>query len=158
MQGYELKDIKNIFAKNGYHFTEQRKFICKELLKSKKDYMSCSEIYEYLKTKNSSLSLATVYRAVDSLEKMGLLKKTIIENKIIKYKICFDCEKKVYSHLICEECGKIIQFESECLENLIQDIVEDGNFSIKNQIINFNGLCAECLKKNLEITKFFFDQ
>lgn len=47
----QTQKVKKLFSKHGYHFTEQRSYICQELWKSEKHYMTGSEIYEFLKEK-----------------------------------------------------------------------------------------------------------
>jgi Fe2+ or Zn2+ uptake regulation protein len=147
MKESQLKEVKELFSEFGYHFTEQRNFICQALWESREHYMTGREIYEYLKGENDDLCLSTVYRAINSLEEIGILRKVIIENRVVKYKICFDRGQDSHGHLICQNCGKIIQLESENLNKLVQEVESKYNFTTKNQIVNFNGLCVECQAK-----------
>ncbi|MGM0547858.1 MAG: Fur family transcriptional regulator [Bacillota bacterium] len=147
MSELPIKKVKNLFSKAGYHFTEQRSFICQELWKSRKHYFTKKEIFEYLKKRTDKISLATVYRAIDSLENLGILRKAIIKNRVIKYKVCFDLGEEVHGHLICKNCNEIIKLESKNLKNLIAEVQADYNFEIDNQIINFNGCCKKCQQK-----------
>ena len=143
----QLSKIKNLFAEYGYHFTKQRQFICRKLLESETCFMTGSEICQYLKDSDIKLSVSTIYRAIESLENIGFLNKAVLTNKVIKYKICFDCENHIHGHLICEECGKVIQLESENIDKLLKEVKNEYNFKIRGQIINFTGFCVECLKE-----------
>lgn len=151
METSQFNKIKHLFSEYGYHFTKQRQFICKKLLESETCFMTGSEICQYLKDSDVKLSVSTIYRAIESLENIGFLNKAVLTNKVIKYKICFDCGNHIHGHLICEECSKVIQVESKNLDKLIKEVRNEYKFKIKGQIINFTGLCEECFiaKDNL---------
>jgi Fe2+ or Zn2+ uptake regulation protein len=131
----QLSKIKNLFAEYGYHFTKQRLFICRKLLESETCFMTGSEICQHLKDSDVKLSVSTIYRAIENLENIGFLNKAVLTNKVIKYKICFNCENYIHGHLICEECGKVIQLESKNIDKLLKEVKSEYNFKIRGQII-----------------------
>lgn len=148
----KFTELKQLFSKNGYHFTKQRQLICEKLLNSPKKYLTGTEIFNYLKSENTDLCLATVYRTIDVLEKIGLLKKAMIKDKVIKYQVCFNCTEEIHGHLVCKHCNNIFKLESENLNKLIAEIRDDYDFIIENHFINFKGVCANC-KQELNIVR-----
>ena len=89
-----------------------------------------------------NVSLATVYRTLDILVKNNFIRKMDIgEGKFIY-------ETKLnhphHDHMICVECGKIIEFHEEKIEELQDKVCENINFKIIRHIHQLFGVCKEC--------------
>ena len=51
-----------------------------------------------------------------------------------------------HNHIICQDCDRIVEFESEKIEKLEDEITHNLGFSLKTQRIQINANCEE-LKK-----------
>ncbi len=91
-----------------------------------------------------NISLATVYRNLDELERLGKIKKVSLENFAERY----DANVFEHAHLVCERCGRINDVE-------IADVTVSHNIcGAKRYEITFYGICGECREKyNKEILK-----
>jgi len=92
-----------------------------------------------------NISLATVYRNLDELERLGKIKKVSLENFAERY----DANVFEHAHLVCERCGRINDVE-------IADVTVSHNIcGAKRYEITFYGICGECREKyNKEILKW----
>lgn len=72
-QEEKLKIVINRLKEKGYRITGQRKLLLGLILGS--EYSSCKEIYFAVKKKDSKVGIATVYRTVQLLEDMELIRK-----------------------------------------------------------------------------------
>ncbi len=62
--------------KSGYRITEQRRLLLKLILSN--EYTSCKEIYFAAKGEDERVGIATVYRTVQLLEDMEILRKEMV--------------------------------------------------------------------------------
>ena len=68
-----LKDILEEYRKRGMRITDQRKMIVSLILQNPSS--TCKEFYYLAHEKDSTVSLATVYRTIHSLEELGYLQR-----------------------------------------------------------------------------------
>ena len=86
---------------------------------------------------------ATVYRAIEQLEDLGLIQKIDIGGDSAAYEKV-DPRGHHHHHLVCSECGKVIPFEDDDLENAIHSISTRDGFQIETHDITLRGICADC--------------
>lgn len=67
-----VRQLKN----GGYRITEQRRLLLKLILSN--EYSSCKEIYFAAKREDDKVGIATVYRTVQLLEDMELIRKEMV--------------------------------------------------------------------------------
>ena len=123
-------------------FSKQRELILNHILESDA-HLSADIIYTELKQNNPELSLGTVYRNLSQLSKMKIIKKTSFPNKVER----FDKKLEPHTHLVCEDCGKIVDVDIDNLEDFMKNISKNKNLLIKTCDIIFNGICNECVEK-----------
>jgi len=113
--GVNLLQERDLLHRRGYKLTEQR---CRVLglLKSERKHLKAIDIHQVLRQKKHRISLATVYRTLDLLDRMHLVRKVEMGNKPSIFE--FDGEtdkKKEHLHLICRNCGRVIDIWSHQL-------------------------------------------
>ncbi len=111
--------------------TSQRIAIFDEVVYGKK-HRECEEICYALKKKKHNASRATVYRTLDILIKYDFVRKMDIGDGRIRY------ESKIghphHDHMICVETGKIIEFVSDEIENIQEEIAKKHGYKIIKHI------------------------
>ena len=114
--------------------TKQKKLIQKEIDKFK-IFFTAEELYDKVKKIDNKTSLATIYRFLKRLRKLGDIYSYTCNNKLIYSK-----EKKSHCHFVCEETGKIIHFDINSLDFLKNKIPG----SITSFQIEVRGTCKKC--------------
>lgn len=118
-----------------------------QVLEKKNYHPSVDEIYDIVRVKYPSISLATVYRNVEQLCRMGKINRVEIGVGPVRY----DGNTKKHLHIICQKCGKI---EDVWLDMKIEDQIDFEekipNFTITNYKIEFFGICNYCKNINKE--------
>lgn len=71
-----LAEAINKLKENGYRVTNQRKVLLKLIIEN--EYSSCKEIYYAAKQVDSKVGIATVYRTVQMLEGLQLMRKEMV--------------------------------------------------------------------------------
>lgn len=85
---------------------------------------------------------ATVYRAIDQLEQLGLVQKVDLAGNAHGYEKV-DPSGHHHHHIICDECGRVQPFEDERLEQAIHKLHPSG-FQIETHEVVLRGHCADC--------------
>ena len=86
---------------------------------------------------------ASVYRAIDQLEDLGLIQKIDVGGDSAAYEKV-DPRGHHHHHLVCNRCGRVIPFEDEDLESAIHSISVRDDFQIESHDITLRGICRAC--------------
>jgi Fur family transcriptional regulator, ferric uptake regulator len=72
------------------------------------------------------VSRATIYRTLAHLQDAGILKQVFFDNKQSYYEVV--AGRQGHDYLICVETGKVIEFDSEMLRKLRDEICQQHGF------------------------------
>ena len=128
--------------------TNQKKAIL-DHLRAVSGHPDAYEIYEEVKKKLPQISLATVYRNLDTMVSKGMIKAIRIKDDRFNY----DGHEGKHHHFHCVSCNRVYNIPDNILLNLekineegIVDLIEDYSVMLK-------GTCMNCKrKKNKEKT------
>ena len=124
--------------------TSQRMVIIDTVF-STDEHFTAEQLLEWSRERDKSVSRATVYRTLPLLTESGLVKEMDF-GKDYKYYDPNYAEHPNHNHIICQDCDRIVEFESEKIERLEDEITNNLGFSLKSQRIQINANCEE-LKK-----------
>ena len=119
--------------------TKQRKIILEELRKVK-THPTAEEIFAMVRDKIPQISLATVYRNLDHLEKSG----EII--KLQAKKCCrarYDGNHQRHCHLVCKKCGSVMDI-FDVKFDLSSKELECAGFEVHTDHLEVPGYCKKC--------------
>jgi len=136
---------KELKTKN-FRITAQRELIMKVFAESPDEHLSTEEVYRKLLNKRSRISKATVYRTVELLSELGLLRKLDMDNGIERFELS-DSDSRQKTHAICTSCGKVFSLGSEILKEVDQLLMGKLSFSVSTHNLKFYGECSECQEK-----------
>lgn len=124
---------------NNLKVTPQRIAIYKELISSK-NHPSINYIYERIKLLYPTISLDTVNRTLLTFAEIGIA--NIVEGSGSPKR--FDPNIEDHHHFICLECGTIIDFSSNSVNNVeIPEELEKNTKVIRKKIV-LEGFCSKC--------------
>ena len=136
-----LNRFKEALKKEGLKYTPQRTAVLEEIIKDK-GHRESEEIYLALKKSGQHVSRATIYRTMDILVNNGFARKMNLGDGRARY------ESKVNSphhdHLVCMDCGLIVEFMDQKIEDLQDKIAIQYEFQLKRHIHQLFGLCKKC--------------
>lgn len=89
---------------------------------------------------------ATVYRALEQLEGLGLIQKVDVGGDASGYERV-DPAGRHHHHIVCERCGRVIAFEDERLERAIVALAKRPDFSVRSHEVTLRGACASCERR-----------
>ena len=146
MQVEELKSRFEQFLKQkGYKITKGR-FEIVDKIASYGKHFEIEELVRWIANQNKTVaSRSTVYRTVRLLQDFGAIREVIkLGNRTI-YE--FVAGKPHHEHLICVECGKIIEFYKDEIEELQDKVCEEHSFTPLNHRLEIFGICKDCMEK-----------
>lgn len=133
----------------GYKITSQRKQVLDVIKENEGKHLNSEEIYYLVKEKSPDIGIATVYRTLSLLEKMGLIYKVDLDEGSVKYELDrdLDSHRHRHHHLICLDCNEIVEVEEDLLDDIEEKISAKHNFFIKDHSVKFYGYCIKCRDK-----------
>ena len=136
--------MNDFFIKYGLKKTSFRK----ELLIFFQSSTSSLTVKKIIKKFASSVDKVSIYRALNSFEKSGLIHKVPDKKNLLRYSLCSsECGPGKHSHdhahLLCSICD-----ETFCLDDfLLPNIKSHNGYVINNYKIILEGSCLSCQGK-----------
>lgn len=140
----ETDKLKEQLKGLGYKLTPQRRAVLDILLENEGKHLSTEEIYDLVRKDCPEIGLATVYRTLQLLEKMGVTCKMNFDDGCNRYELVHKDEDHQHHHLICKSCGSVQEVEDDLLEVLESKVEDKYNFKIENHSVKFFGYCESC--------------
>lgn len=147
MMNYKQFAIKALKAAD-FKITEQRRMIVELLAKTDKA-LSPYDMRDALKKRRINADVVTIYRVLETLEKLSLAHKVLAVNGYVRCNTN-DLGKKMdlcHHYLLCKKCHKIDEVEGEDLSKLEKKIASSKKFQIESHYLEFTGICRNCTKK-----------
>jgi Fur family transcriptional regulator, ferric uptake regulator len=131
-------------AQKNLRITTQRQIIIDTVF-STEEHFTADQLLDWSRAKDPTVSRATVYRTLPLLTESGLVREMDFGKEYKFYDPNY-AEHPNHSHIICGDCEKIVEFESEKLDKLENEISHRLGFAVKQQRLQITGACEE-LKK-----------
>ena len=124
--------------------TNQREIILQELQKSKK-HLTADELYTRVKKSMPRISLATVYRNLETLSEAGMIGKLEISGRQKR----FDYDVSEHDHVYCIQCHRVDNIALDRSMVSSREFASAGGYTITGLRVEFAGICPACRKKEL---------
>lgn len=127
-------DIAEMLRKRGLKVTPQRIAVIKTMIKG--GHFSGEQIFSELKKTEPSISLSTVYNALETLEKAGIIRSFEAGGKT-----WYEMRMEPHVNVFCEDLGDIVDVDLD-LRSLERNLEEKGIEPKNLSVIVY----AECSK------------
>jgi Fur family ferric uptake transcriptional regulator len=125
-------------------FTPERAMILDAVLRQK-NLFEAEKLIADLKELGHSVSRATAYRTLNHLQDAGILKQVFFDNKQSYYEVI--AGRQTYDYLICVATGRVIEFSSDKLRKLRDEICREHGYSPLSHQFHIFGLSPEAQKQ-----------
>jgi Fur family ferric uptake transcriptional regulator len=133
---------RRTLARSGYRSSVPRAAVVDTLAE-----LGCSvtarEIAERLEQRGRAVGLASVYRALELLEEMGLVQRVDLGEGVARYEPAHGGGEH-HHHLVCDSCGNVTAFEDADLERAIERLSGRVDFAIDAHDVTLRGECPAC--------------
>ena len=130
--------LRDALEANGQRFTDQRAAVYRFLLGTT-EHPTADEVFTAVRADIADISLATVYKALETLVSCNLAVKLSYGDDSARY----DARTDDHYHSRCVQCGQVRDVPGEVPEVLPQLHVGDG-FRVQGYRVEVIGLCPAC--------------
>lgn len=143
-----LNDFSLILKNLNLKITPKRLAIL-DILLQEPVFLSPEEIWKKMRNRFKKIGLPTVYRNLEELEERNIISKINHPNRQLYYYLCPN--QSPHHHFICLSCHKVEDINFCMLNELEIQIKKTTKGKVLSHILQVNGLCKKCLKKNKKI-------
>jgi len=118
--------------------TGQRRAIL-QVLAHADDHPSVETLYQRSKEKDSSISIATVYRTLNLLGQMNLVRKHDFNQNHAR----FEANLEQHYHFIDVNTGEVVEFKDKELDARLRKIADDLGFDLVDRRVELYGYKGE---------------
>jgi Fur family transcriptional regulator, ferric uptake regulator len=90
-----------------------------------------------------AVNITTVYRALDLLERIGMVRHTHLGHGAPNYSV----REHEHVHLVCHLCGKVEEAPTALLEQLADRVRGEYGFLLDATHVALSGACADCARQ-----------
>lgn len=132
--------LRKALEASGQRFTEQRAAVY-HFLASTDVHPSADEVFLAVRRNLPGISLATVYKSLETLVGCGLAVKLTYSDGSARY----DGRTDPHHHARCLSCGKVIDIMGEIPDGALDDLRRHADgFVVTGYRLELSGYCASC--------------
>ena len=143
----EFKQERGIFLehiqKAGLRRTSQRDLIM-EIFLSTEEHLTSEDLYRLVEKKDPTVGHTTVYRTLKLLTEAGLAREVRFGDNKTYYEHHYNHQH--HDHMICTECSAVIEFFSQDIESLQDEMAAKFGFHPTHHSLRMWGVCSDCRK------------
>ena len=129
-------DHELLLRESGVRITRQRRTILSILAECGGDHPDAVEIFRRASAVDPSISLSTVYRTMRLLEEKGAIQRHVFEGGPARFE---GADGVHHDHLIDIETGDVVEFRSERIERLQEEIARELGYEIVSHRLELYG-------------------
>ncbi len=129
----------------GYRLTPQRQFVLQAV--EQLGHATPDEILAAVQEQSSAVNASTVYRTLEVLEELGLVRHTHLSDRAPTYHSVTEHE---HFHLVCRNCHRIVSVDPDVVAPLAQRLEAERGFVIDVGHLAIFGRCTTCANDNEE--------
>ena len=130
----DLQQLEMACSEAGLKMTGQRKTLLK-ILSDAEDHPSIDDLYARAKAADPSISMATVYRTMNTLSELELVMKHEFKEGFARFEMNTDH----HHHMIDVDTGDVIEFKNNELEAIKEKIAEELGYELIDHNLELYG-------------------
>jgi Fur family ferric uptake transcriptional regulator len=105
--------------------------------------LSAQEIHDRVRARGPRIGIASVYRALDGLDELGLVQRVDLGDGVARFEPAH-VGGDHHHHLVCDDCGKVEAFEDPSLETAIERVASGRGYAVAAHDVVLRGACEDC--------------
>lgn len=110
-------------------------------------HFSADELLQSIQCQGMDISRATLYRNLKQLVEAQILHEADFGHGHLHFEIA---SVITHGHLLCECCGKVLEFQSNLLEQVMEKVAQNAHFHLHSHQFKGIGICSDCHKKRMQ--------
>lgn len=147
IQEKSMSDNNQALKKAGLKVTLPRLKILEVLQQPDCQHISAEDLYKKLIDIGEEIGLATVYRVLNQFDDAGIVTRHHFEGGKSVFELA---TQHHHDHLVCLDCGKVIEFSDDIIEDRQTEIAQKYNVRLTNHSLYLYGHCitGDCVDNN----------
>jgi Fur family transcriptional regulator, ferric uptake regulator len=133
------EDWQSVLRAKGYRLTPQRELVLHAV--DRLGHATPDEILGAVREESRAVNISTVYRTLELLEELGLVRHAHITDRAPTY---HSAARPAHVHLVCRECKGITEVAPETVEPMTRAVRERYGFVTDVGHLSVFGTCAKC--------------
>ena len=138
----ETERVLKRIREEEFKLTQQRRLIVELFIEHENIHPSAEELYQLVMQEEPDVGLATVYRTLDLLERLGVVHTVNFGDGKARYELTSELHQ--HHHLLCKQCGAVDEVDEDLLGAVEQELTKRTGYSIIDHEVKFYGLCPSC--------------
>ncbi len=124
----------------GYFVTEPRRVVA-EMVAERDSHFTANELVGEAKRARLGVGRATVFRALELFEQLGLVERLDLPNGEHAFVVC---QPAHHHHVICTGCGRSAEVGDLGIGSIATEVESQTGFTLDSHRIELYGLCPAC--------------
>ncbi|HYP06222.1 MAG TPA: transcriptional repressor [Bryobacteraceae bacterium] len=137
-----VESFRDLCERRGLAVTHQRQVIF-ETLTAMHGHPSPEAVYDLVKERIPSISLATVYKNLKTFEEHGLVQEVSPHHGSAR----FETNSAPHHHLVCLRCKAIVDVPADDIGPVRLRKRAPAGFRIQRYSVEMHGLCGDCAQQ-----------
>ena len=132
-------DLRARLRSSGYRLTPQRELILGAVEKLR--HATPDEVFAEVRTHSTAVNISTVYRTLEVLEELGLVRHTHLSDRAPTYHAVSGHE---HFHLVCRNCRRVTSVDPDVIEPTVARLRDELGFEPDVGHLTIFGRCTSC--------------
>jgi Fur family transcriptional regulator, ferric uptake regulator len=136
------QELQDALRQRGLRMTPQRRVIA-EAIATVGSPITAERAYRHIARQFPDINVSTVYRTLETLEELGLVRHTHVHDGVAHYHLA---DQPVHQHLVCLSCGAEEELDPAVLEPVADELLRRYGFVASLGHSAIVGRCRGCLR------------
>lgn len=139
MAQVSVEELDAALRARGLRATPQRRSVLRAV--TELGHATPEEVCDFVEKDADPVNLSTVYRALETMEKIGVVSHTHLTHGSPTYQVASHVN---HLHLVCRGCGSITEADLNLARPLAEAVRAQSGFDTDLAHLSLHGLCADC--------------
>jgi Fur family ferric uptake transcriptional regulator len=134
------RDWQQLLRDKGYRLTPQRELVLAAV--DRLGHATPDEVLHAVREQSAAVNVSTVYRTLELLEELGLVRHTHISDRAPTY---HSTKTPEHVHLVCRGCGEVLEAGMDEFRPLTETLRNNHGFAADVGHLTVFGRCGTCV-------------
>lgn len=131
-------ELRSTLHAHGMRMTPQRQLVLDAVRELA--HATPEQVCQRVQLVAPTVNITTVYRALDLLEELGLVRHTHLGHGAPTY----SAHAHEHVHLVCHRCGRVDEVPTSVLAPVAETVRDDHGFALDVSHLALSGTCRDC--------------
>jgi Fur family ferric uptake transcriptional regulator len=136
--------LRRTLHQRGLRMTPQRQLVLDAVREL--GHATPEQICTQVQRSAPAVNITTIYRSLDLLERIGLVRHTHLGHGAPTYSE----QEHEHVHLVCHSCGTVSEIGTDTLDGLVEQLRSTEGFELDATHVALSGLCRTCREQDAQ--------